>query len=63
MSLETNKSAKNLGEVSWSFIINPIQDGHFRDCRLMRERGRKPQSAPRIFHIYPTMMKLGKYVP
>ena len=42
MSLETNKSAKHLGEVSWSFIINPIQDGHFRDCRLMREGAESP---------------------
>lgn len=33
MSLETNKSAKTLGEVSYNFIINPIQDEHFWDCR------------------------------
>ena len=40
MSLETNKSAKTLGEVSYNFIINTIQDEHFRDC----QSGQKAQA-------------------
>ena len=37
--------------------ICPIQDGHFRGCSRMG--GGQKALLPKIFHTYPTMMKLG----
>ena len=48
--------------LSWMwFIINPIQDGLFRDCSRMGGAKRSP--LPKICYIYPTMMKLGTVIP
>ena len=41
--------------------LNPIQDGLFRGCS--RIRGAKRAPLPKIFHTYPTMMKLGTDIP
>ena len=41
--------------------LNPIQDGLFRGCS--RIRGAKRAPLPKIFHTYPTMMKLGTVIP
>ena len=41
--------------------VNPIQDGHFRGCSRMRGAKRPPLA--KIYHRYPTMMKLGTVIP
>ena len=48
--------------------LNPIQDGPFRGCSRMMGvkgwRGRvKSPSFPKICHTYPTMIKLGTFIP
>ena len=40
--------------------LNPIQDGHFQGCSRMGGGAKRPPFA-KIFHTYPTMMKLGSY--
>ena len=40
--------------------ICPIQDGHFRGCSRMVGGQKAP--LPKIFHTYPTMMKLGTVI-
>ena len=42
-------------------IINPIKDGPFRDCSQMGEC--KKALLPKIYNIYPTMIKLGTVTP
>ena len=39
-------------------VLTLIQDGHFRGCSGM---GGKKVPLPKIYHTYPTMMKLGSY--
>ena len=41
--------------------FNPIQDGLFQGFSRMGTRGQKGLPLPKIFHTYPTMMKLGNY--
>ena len=41
-------------------ILNPIQDWPFQGCSRMWGVQRSP--LPKIFHIYPTMMKLGTII-
>ena len=43
--------------------LNPIQDGHFRDCLWMGGGRQKAPPLPKICHTYPTMMKLGTVTP
>ena len=53
--------------MQWLMVcsLNPIQDGPFWGCSGMGEGGRGilPPSLPKIFHTYPTMMKLGIVMP
>ena len=39
-------------------VLTLIQDGHFRGCSGM---GGKKVPLPKIYHTYPTMLKLGSY--
>ena len=41
-------------------VLTLIQDGHFRGCSGMGGGGKKVP-LPKIYHTYPTMMKLGSY--
>ena len=43
--------------------VNPIQDGLFRGCSRMGLGGTKRPPLPKIFHTYPTMMKVGAVIP
>ena len=45
--------------------LNPIQDGLFRGCSRMGGGGggQIGPPIPKIFHTYPTMMKLGTDIP
>ena len=46
--------------LSYSSYLSPIQDGAFRGCSGM---GGSKRPRPKIFHTYPTMMKLGTVIP
>ena len=43
------------------YYLNSIQDGPFRGCSRMGVGQKAP--LPKIFHTYPTMMKLGIIIP
>ena len=44
--------------------LNPIQDGLFRGCSRWGGRGGgKKAPLTKIFHTYPTVMKLGTVIP
>ena len=43
-------------------VVKPIQDGIFRGCSRMGG-GAKKTPPPKICHTYPTMIKLGRFIP
>ena len=44
--------------------FNPIQDGNFRVCSRIAGGGQaKSPPVPKIFHTYPTMMKIDTVIP
>ena len=44
-------------------MFNTIQNGGFWDCSRMRAGGGKKAPLPKICHTYPTIMKLGAFIP
>ena len=49
-------------KMTWRKNFNHIQDGLFRGCSRIGGGGQKGP-LPKIFHTYPTMMKLGTVIP
>ena len=43
-------------------IFRTIEDGLFRGCSRMERGGGKKAPLPKIYHTYPTMMKLGTVI-
>ena len=63
------KNEKNICN-NWTFwkVVNPFQDGPFRDCSRMGEPKRPPPPPPnpflpKICYKYPTKMELGTVIP
>ena len=60
--IHSNRIIKLSRVVYFLKFFNPIKDGSFQVCSRIGGEGKK-SPLPKICHIYPTKMKLGRVIP